>query len=115
MSDMQPEPVDLDKLRLRFDNDEELLGEIFQVFISETPDRRVGIEAAWTSGDLPLLTRMAHSLKGVAGTMFAEPLRQSAYDLEMAARAEDRAVAGRLVSQVLDLLDTTAAFVGRLI
>ena len=38
--------LDLDKLRERFDNDEELLAEIFAVFASEAPGRRSGMEAA---------------------------------------------------------------------
>lgn len=102
--------IDLAKLRLRFDDDEELLTEIFRVFIDEVPGRQAGIRAAFTAGDLARLTHMAHSLKGVAATMFAEPLRQAAFDLEMASRAANHEQADRLVGRVLDLLGQTVAF-----
>ncbi len=113
MSEAMPEPVNLAKLRLRFDDDAALLAEIFRVFVNEVPARRAGIEAALAGGDLTQLTRIAHSLKGVAGTLIAEPLRQAAYDLEMAARGGDAAAANRIVPVVLDRLETTAAFVGK--
>jgi len=103
--------LDVAKLRLRFDDDEELLREIFRVFIDEAPGRHAGLTAAVDAGDLPRLTHMAHSLKGVAGTMFAEPLRQAAFDLEMASRAANHEQVLRLVGQVLDLLGQTATFI----
>ncbi|EHJ49267.1 Hpt domain protein [Solidesulfovibrio carbinoliphilus subsp. oakridgensis] len=105
--------IDLDRLRLRFDDDQELLDEIFRVFLEEAPGRRAGITQARETGDMPRLTRLAHSLKGVAGTMLAEPLRQAAYDLEKAARAGDMARTAPLAGEVLDLLDRTAAALGQ--
>ena len=96
--------LDLDKLRERFDNDEELLAEIFAVFASEAPGRRSGMEAALAGGDLPNLAGMAHSLKGVAATMFAEPLRQAAYALELAARSGDAQAAAAALPAVLERL-----------
>ena len=101
--------VDLDKLRERFDNDTELLTEIFAVFISEAPGRRRGMEAALAGGDLPNLAGMAHSLKGVAATMFAEPLRQAAYTLELAARSGDLTATAAALPSVLERLDAAVA------
>ena len=101
--------LDLDKLRERFDNDEELLAEIFAVFASEAPGRRRGMEAALASGDLANLAGMAHSLKGVAATMFAEPLRQAAYALELAARAGDAQAAAVALPVVLERLAAVVA------
>jgi HPt (histidine-containing phosphotransfer) domain-containing protein len=101
--------IDLPRLRLRFDDDQELLDEIFRVFLEEAPGRRTGITEAREAGDMPRLTRLAHSLKGVAATILAEPLRQAAYALEKAARAEDAARTAPLAGEVLDLLGRTAA------
>ncbi len=70
-------PVDMDRLRRRFD-DESLLAEIFRVFRAEAPGRREAMEAALAAGALEQLARQAHSLKGVAGTMFADPLHAAA-------------------------------------
>lgn len=100
--------VDLAKLRARFDDDEELLGEIFRIFLSEVPERRANILAALAAGDLERLSRLAHSLKGVAGTMFAEELRLMAYDLELAARNGDGARSASCGAEALELLGRVA-------
>jgi HPt (histidine-containing phosphotransfer) domain-containing protein len=100
--------VDMVKLRQRFDDDEALLAEIFAVFKCESPGRRRHIEAALAGADCDRMAGLAHSLKGVAATMFAEPLRQAAYTLEMAARAGDIAAVAAAVPAVLDLLAATA-------
>lgn len=110
MNDALPELVAMARLRQRFDDDEELLAEIFKVFVMETPERRADIKASLAAGDLPRLTRLAHSLKGVAGTIFAEPLRQAAYDLELAARAGTPEPLPGLVTRLLDLLEETTVF-----
>ncbi|QAZ68378.1 Hpt domain-containing protein [Solidesulfovibrio carbinolicus] len=101
--------LDLAKLRERFDNDDELLAEIFAVFASEAPGRRSGMEAALAAGDLANLAGMAHSLKGVAATMFAEPLRQAAYALELAARDGDAPAAAVALPVVLERLAAVVA------
>lgn len=100
--------VDMAGLRERFDNDEEILTEIFRVFEGEVAQRKAAFEAALAAGNLEALTRRAHSLKGVAATLFAEPLRQAAYTLEMAAKAGDAAAVAGHVAAVLVLLDATS-------
>ncbi|WP_428567261.1 MAG: Hpt domain-containing protein [Solidesulfovibrio sp. DCME] len=106
--------VDVDRLRQRFDDDMELLTEIFHVFVAETPGRRADIEAALAAGDVGRLNRLAHSLKGVAATMFAEPLRQAAYALEMAARDNALDHLAQLVATLLALLEATCEQARRL-
>lgn len=107
--------VNLARLRQRFDDDEELLAEIFRVFVAETPGRRAEFEAALAAGDMGRLAHQAHSLKGVAGTMLAESLRQAAYDLEMAAKAEDAAAVGPRTRILLGLLEATCGHVAGLL
>lgn len=99
--------LDLEKLRARFDDDEALLEEIFRVFLAEAPERRDGLQTAVAAGDMDRLVRLSHSLKGVAGTIVAEELRQAAYAVEMAARAGETAKIGPLVATLLDLLART--------
>ena len=112
MSEHCPELIDLARLRARFDDDKDLLAEIFSVFISETPGRRADIKAALAAGELARLAGLAHSLKGVAATLLAEPLRQAAYALEQAARAGDASAVPAAAALVLDLLERTAACLG---
>ncbi|KHK03289.1 Hpt domain-containing protein [Desulfovibrio sp. TomC] len=109
MSEHSPDCIDIPRLRQRFDDDEALLAEIFEVFTKETPIRRASIEAALADGDLERLTGLAHSLKGVAATLLAEPLRQAAQTLEKAARAGDEPAVRAAVGPVLDLLERTMA------
>jgi histidine phosphotransfer protein HptB len=108
MRDLELSLVDLAKLRVRFDDDEELLEEIFRVFIAEAPDRRGNIRAALDNGDMVRLSGLAHSLKGVAGTMYAEELRQAALALEMAAKVGGTGEIADLVATLLDTLARTA-------
>ena len=112
MREAAPDCIDLARLRERFDDDQDLLAEIFSVFISESPGRRADMEAALAAGDLARLAGLSHSLKGVAATLLAEPLRQAAYALEQAARAGDASAAQAATTEVLDLLDRTAACLG---
>jgi len=113
--EQQRDLVDMARLRQRFDDDEELLAEIFRVFQSEVPLRRAGFEEALAAGDFHRITHQAHSLKGVAATMFAEPLRQAAYDLEMAGRAGDADAVARLTRVLLTWLDATSRHVAGLL
>lgn len=113
--DVLEQPVDLVKLRQRFDEDDELLAEIFEVFVAEAPQRRSGIEGALAVGDMGQLTRLSHALKGVAATMFAEELRQVAYALEVAARDGEKERATGLVPRVLQQLERTSAYLDSLI
>lgn len=111
--DLELTLVDMAKLRVRFDDDEELLEEIFRVFLSEVPDRTHNIRTALADDDLPRLTALAHSLKGVAGTMYAEKLRQAAYVVELTARAGEKAKAAALVDTLLAELAATAEDIDR--
>lgn len=110
MSQASDSLVDLARLGERFDDDLELIGEIKTVFVTETPGRLEQIAAAVADGDLERLVRQAHSLKGVCGTIFAEPLRALSYGLEMAAREGRIDEARRLAPELMDLLRRTAAF-----
>lgn len=101
--------LDFEKLIERMEGDMDLIREIFDIFVSEAPERRAKFEAALSGGDNQGMVMLAHSLKGASGTLHAEPLRQACYDLENAARAADAAKVAALTPPVLDLLEKTAA------
>lgn len=96
--------INLSRMLERFDHDRELVDEVMAVFVSETPERVRRLADAAKQGDMEQLVRLAHSLKGVCGTMHAEPLRELSYQVEMAARVGEAQVAGDLVPQVLAML-----------
>ncbi|QLA20347.1 Hpt domain-containing protein [Desulfolutivibrio sulfoxidireducens] len=102
--------IDLEKTLARFENDRELLREVVFVFIAETPERSRKIARAFAAHDLEQLVRLAHSLKGVCGTMHAEPLREICYRVEMAARAGDAKVVDDLVPRLLATLEALTEY-----
>ena len=108
------ELLNLPKLLERLEDDRELLMEIFDVFIEETPARRERIGHAAQSDDLTAVVQWAHALKGTSGTLQAAPLNEICYRLEMAARAGDAPLAHSLVPAAVDLLDRTAAHIAEL-
>ncbi len=59
---------------------------MFTVFVAEEPKRLEKVKAALEQNDFSELKFLAHSIKGAASTLGAEPARASAAALECAAR-----------------------------
>ncbi|MDQ7831318.1 MAG: Hpt domain-containing protein [Desulfovibrionaceae bacterium] len=100
--------IDLPKMLERFDHDLELFREVMDVFVAETPERSRRIAEAAARGDMEQLVRLAHSLKGVCGTMHAEPLRELSFQVEMAARAGDAQTVAEKAPHLLAMLGDLA-------
>lgn len=66
------------------DGGDTFLREIVTIFLEDTPQRIAELKAARASGDLARLGRAAHSIKGSASNLGAEPLRALAERLELA-------------------------------
>ncbi|MFZ5812310.1 MAG: Hpt domain-containing protein [Thermodesulfobacteriota bacterium] len=96
--------IDLEKTLEGFEDDRELLREVLSVFVSESPQRRAAIAEAFAVRDMERLAHLAHSLKGVCGTIRAEPLREMSYRVELAARDRDEGVVERNVPALLAML-----------
>lgn len=71
----------------RLQGDVEFLGVLFNTFLEDYDERLETIATAVHNRELEDLARMAHSLKGVCGTVGAERLKACALDLELAARS----------------------------
>ena len=71
----------------RVDDDRELLVEILGLFREQAAPGRAEIEDALARRDGPALERAAHSLKGAAGNISAEQVREASLRLEHAGRA----------------------------
>jgi HPt (histidine-containing phosphotransfer) domain-containing protein len=102
--------IDLSRMMDRFDHDWDLLREVMSVFASEAPERRRRITEALDGGDMEQLVRLAHSLKGVCGTIHAEPLRELSLRVEMAARAGDATEVGEITPHLLAMLGNLADY-----
>ncbi len=68
------------------DNDQELLGEMIDLFLIETPARILDLEKALVQSNLVALADAAHAIKGMAGHFCASQLRVCSSTLEDSAR-----------------------------
>ncbi|MGZ5029607.1 MAG: response regulator [Methylobacter sp.] len=76
----------------RLDGDHDLLSEMIDLFLEETPKQLAELEAALSRSDLVALADAAHTIKGMAGHFCAENIISLAVSLERSART---ASAGR--------------------
>ncbi len=89
--------IDLAALSEQFDGDRELLEEVAAIFAEDCPGRLTEARQALASKDSETLRRSAHSLKGAAGTLAANTVKDTASQLEQAAKEGHFAQAAQLL------------------
>jgi HPt (histidine-containing phosphotransfer) domain-containing protein len=108
------EQLDRVSLLSRVEGDRELLAEIIQVFLADAPQLVVAMGQALAQGDMHLLERSAHSMKGAAANLSALDAVKAASRLEQSAKNKDsessktdlselRAIVERLLPVLADL------------
>ena len=75
-------------------DDEELAGEIQEVFLGDMPKQIHGPARRARRGDAPVAERVAHSIKGASANVGGERVRGIALAMEQSARAGDLAAVG---------------------
>ena len=95
------EVIDWDVARKNTGNDAELLDNLIQIFLEESPHMLAEIRQAIDTSDAGLLRRAAHMLKGSAALFGAQPVVDAALRLEMMGRENNFALA----AQGLDRLE----------
>ncbi|MFS8069493.1 MAG: response regulator, partial [Byssovorax sp.] len=78
----------LEKLRAMRQGDSDLVLEVIDLFLQETPDRLTALRDGLARGDFPLIARVAHTIRGSAGHIGAKALTA------LCARVEDKARQG---------------------
>ena len=73
---------DIEGLRARVENDLDLLAEMVDLYLSSSPLLLTELESAVASKDGERISRAAHTLKGVLGSMCAETCANAALQLE---------------------------------
>jgi len=76
------QPVDVDVALERLGGDRDFFLDLVHTLQEEAAAELVEIERALEQGDAEALERVAHSLKGAAASMAAEPMRATAHELE---------------------------------
>lgn len=77
---------DRQRLLDRYDGDTDTVLELCQALRQDLPTRISQLAAAAEAGDAEGVTRFAHSIKGICGTIAAEPCRLLALEVETNAR-----------------------------
>ena len=88
----------------RLGGDQELLKEIWEIFIHECPETMKKLKQSLEIRDAAMSERHAHTLKSTAGNIGADRMKETAFQIELASREKqtDRAwlLYGRLESDV---------------
>jgi signal transduction histidine kinase/DNA-binding response OmpR family regulator len=85
------EPFDLAALLTRVENDWDLLNELIELFLENSPLLLAEIEAGVARGDCQTIERAAHALKGAMQSISAVPAARAALSLEEIGRMGDSA------------------------
>ncbi|RMF79528.1 MAG: response regulator [Nitrospirae bacterium] len=104
-------PLDMDHLRELVGGDDAVLQEILGLFLEDAPRQIAALGEAITRGDWEEVRRLAHTLKGSASNVGAEPLRQAAWHLEQGAGEGAEALLDRCqaeLARVQDFLEGAA-------
>ncbi|MFT3897556.1 MAG: ATP-binding protein [Thermomonas sp.] len=107
----RPPPFDEQVLHSLTGGDEGDLRALLADYLASTREDLAGLEAARAAGDLPVLTRQAHKLKGAARTVGALELADAAERLEAAARAGDWMTVPPLATDVVTAGERLRLFV----
>ncbi|THB73412.1 MAG: response regulator [Desulfobacteraceae bacterium] len=82
---VQPYPMDMEKALEEFENDQAFLNDVVDAFLRDTKQRIIQMEAVTAKRDPDHVSRLAHTIKGGAANLIAEPLSFAASELEAAA------------------------------
>lgn len=99
------EVLDRERLLQRYRGDRTQVDELYQAFLGDGPVRVQGLRSARESGSLDDLARAAHSIKGMAGVVFADKAMKLAVDLQDAALAGHREFSESLAERLCAAMD----------
>ena len=97
--------VDRVSLLDRVEGDQELLAEIIEIFLADAPQLLGAMQNALQQGDMILLERSAHSMKGAAGNMSASTVVNAAFQLEQSAKLKDEESSKANLAALQDALE----------
>jgi CheY-like chemotaxis protein/HPt (histidine-containing phosphotransfer) domain-containing protein len=96
-ADPVEEPIDRDMLMCQVEGDLDLMREIVELFLDQTPGLMREMRTSLSRGDPATLATAAHTLKGSAGNIGAHPAYMLVAEVELAAKRGDlQAASGAL-------------------
>lgn len=101
-------------IALSDDGDPELLLDLIELFLSDSPGKLDSVAKGVQSGDLERVERAAHSLKGSSGNLGARRLQHLCESLVGRSRTGDLEGARRVATQLESVFDEARAALLRL-
>jgi len=95
--------------------DTEFQAELFQEFVDQMPDMIRQLQFALESGDSTTLGHVAHTIKGSARSIGAEPFAESAHSLEQIGKAGDLSHASNALQTLEQHWDALHAYLQNLL
>lgn len=92
--------VNIEQLKVHFDGDEELIGELLEVFETSYPVTLTAIKAAVEEVNYKDLELHAHTMKGMISNFFSEKLKEAAFVLEKMGRESKSEGAQEYISEL---------------
>ena len=86
-------------LSLCDDGDPELLLDLIQLYLDDSPAKIQGLRQGIASGDFEMVERAAHALKGSSGNLGARLLQDTCEQLQLTARHQDKTAIRQLVTR----------------
>lgn len=77
------------ELLQRIMNNEDIIPPLLNAFIGDAPNNLAALKEALNQGDMDLSSRHAHTIKGMAANLAAQPLADVARDIEHAAKNDE--------------------------
>jgi two-component system, sensor histidine kinase and response regulator len=105
------DPIDLQPLLHRCRGRRDLAEKVLAKFREQSIQTLEALVHSLQQGNGELITRSAHSLKGMAATISAEPLRQAAADAEAKARAGNWEAVQTQLDELRNELDRCLAYI----
>lgn len=110
------DPAVIASLReLGADGEADLLSELVQLFLADSPDKLEAMRDGFGGGDAKLVERTAHSLKSSAASLGATSLSKVMAEIESAGRAQDLERVSALLPRVSQEFDQARDALRRLL
>jgi HPt (histidine-containing phosphotransfer) domain-containing protein len=97
---MNDDVVDLKEVLERVQDDQELLLELFDIFMGDFKEKRITIDKEIADKNFEKLKNLAHSLKGASSNISAKKIYASFSELERIATDGDRAKIDDLLKKI---------------
>jgi HPt (histidine-containing phosphotransfer) domain-containing protein len=116
MSEVVLDPVVVETLRqLTTPGEPDVLAQVLDLFLQETPKRIERVQSAWRSGNTDEVHRTAHSLKGSTGNIGARAMFAVCRDLDERVRAGELSSVPALIESLVAEYQRVEAEINRLL